>query len=140
MKVSTTQKRLKEFMELFDLKQSDIVKRTGMNKSSLSNYISGRRTPTQEQISVIADPYGINPAWLMGYDVDISTLPKTSDRKKREEMLRQLYDAVEYKTVMDALSPEERKEISDFILQLAKIPHESRQMILNMLRSAVPHS
>lgn len=69
MKVSNSQKRLLEMMNILDIKQSDIVKKTGIQKSSLSNYISGRRVPRQDQLSLIADPYDINPAWLMGYDV-----------------------------------------------------------------------
>lgn len=68
-KVSTSQKRIFEMMDALDLSQSDIVRRTQIPKSSLSNYLSGKRTPNQHQLSVIADPYGINPAWLMGYDV-----------------------------------------------------------------------
>ena len=71
MKVSDSQHRLIEMMEILGITQTDIVRRTGVQKSSLSNYISGRRTPRQDQLSVIADPYGIDPAWLMGYDVDM---------------------------------------------------------------------
>ena len=68
-KISTSKQRIVEMMSLLHLKQIDIVKKTGIPKSSLSNYISGKRTPNQVQLSVISDPYGINPAWLMGYDV-----------------------------------------------------------------------
>ena len=68
-KISTSKERIVEMMTILNIKQVDIVKRTGIPKSSLSNYLSGKRTPNQEQLSVISDPYGINPAWLMGYDV-----------------------------------------------------------------------
>lgn len=68
-KISNSSLRLKEMMEFLSLKQSDIVSRTGITKSALSNYIHGTREPRQDQISKIADPYKINPSWLMGYDV-----------------------------------------------------------------------
>ena len=68
-KISTSRERIAEMMTILNIKQIDIVNRTGIPKSSLSNYLSGKRTPNQEQLSVISDPYGINPAWLMGYDV-----------------------------------------------------------------------
>lgn len=74
MKISDSQKRLHEMMDILGIKQTDIVNKTGINKSSLSNYLNGRRTPTQEQLSRIADPYKINPAWLMGYDVPMQAL------------------------------------------------------------------
>ena len=77
-KISTSKERIAEMMTILNIKQIDIVKRTGIPKSSLSNYLSGKRTPNQEQLSVISDPYGINPAWLMGYDVPmwLKDIPK----------------------------------------------------------------
>ena len=68
-KTSTTQERLAEMMKEFNISAADIVRKTGINKSTLSNYINGKRTADQEHLSLIADPYGIDPAWLMGYDV-----------------------------------------------------------------------
>ena len=76
MKNSDSRRRLLEMMQILNISQTDIVKRTGVQKSSLSNYVNGKRTPTQDQLSKIADPYGINPAWLMGYDVPMKT-PKS---------------------------------------------------------------
>ncbi len=37
-------------------------------KSALSNYLNGDRVPRQDKIAMIADAFGIDPAWLMGYD------------------------------------------------------------------------
>lgn len=68
-KISNSSERLKEMMSELSLKQSDVVARTGVTKSALSNYLHGTREPRQDQISKIADPYKINPSWLMGYDV-----------------------------------------------------------------------
>jgi len=68
-KTSNSSQRLQEMMDKMNLKQSDIVSRTGITKSALSNYLHGTREPRQDQISKIADPYNINPSWLMGYDV-----------------------------------------------------------------------
>lgn len=68
-KITNSRARIREMMDSLELKQSDIVKRTGINKSALSNYLSGVREPRQDKISAIADPFGVSPAWLMGYDV-----------------------------------------------------------------------
>ena len=54
-KISTSKERIAEMMTILNIKQIDIVKRTGIPKSSLSNYLSGKRTPNQEQLSVISD-------------------------------------------------------------------------------------
>ena len=67
-KVSTAE-RIKELLEYFGIKQNDFSKRTGIPKSAVSSYISGDRIPRQNRISDIAESYGVNEAWLMGYDV-----------------------------------------------------------------------
>lgn len=69
MKKSNSRVRLHELMDYFKLNQTELCKCTGLQKSALSNYLNGDREPRQDQISLIADPFNINPAWLMGYDV-----------------------------------------------------------------------
>ena len=68
-KVSNSQQRLLELMDYYNMNQSELCRRTGLQKSALSNYLKGIREPRQDKISLIADEFNINPAWLMGYDV-----------------------------------------------------------------------
>ena len=68
-KISTSQKRLHELMSVMNIKQKDIVDKTGLNKSTISNYCNGNRVPNQKNIAIISDAFDISPAWLMGYDV-----------------------------------------------------------------------
>ena len=92
MKTSNSQARLKEMMSILEITQTDIVKTTGVLKSSLSNWVNGNREPRQDQISMLSDPYNINPAWLMGYDVPMfndkdttaASTPSYVDIKKKE--------------------------------------------------------
>ena len=69
MKTSNSKERIRELMQFYGINQTELCKRTGILKSALSNYLNGDREPRQDQISAIADPFNINPAWLMGYDV-----------------------------------------------------------------------
>lgn len=69
MKKKNSAERLKELMNILDIKQTDIIEKTGIPKSAMSMYISGQRAPRQNRLSLIADAYNINEAWLMGYDV-----------------------------------------------------------------------
>lgn len=66
---SNSKERLTELIEFFKIKQVDVAKRTGLPKSALSMYFSGQRQPRQDKLTIIADAYGVNEAWLMGYDV-----------------------------------------------------------------------
>jgi len=65
----STRSRLIELMSAYNLTQSDIAKKTGIPKSAISMYINGYRVPRQDKLSLIADAYGVDPAWLMGYDI-----------------------------------------------------------------------
>lgn len=84
-KVSNSQQRLVELMDYYKLNQTELCKRTGLLKSALSNYLKGEREPRQDQISLIADPFNINPAWLMGYDVPMFLPLDTPEAKKIRE-------------------------------------------------------
>lgn len=68
-KVSNSQKRLLELMNLLNIKQKDIADKSGLNKSTICNYCNGNRVPNQKNIAIISDAFDISPAWLMGYDV-----------------------------------------------------------------------
>lgn len=67
--MKTTSERIKEGMHIRDMKQADLVEATGISKGALSSYISGRYTPKQNNIYLIAKALNVNEAWLMGSDV-----------------------------------------------------------------------
>lgn len=68
-KMDTTSNRLKQVMEELDISQSELVRRTGINKGALSSYISGRYIPKQRAIYALASALDVSEPWLMGYDV-----------------------------------------------------------------------
>lgn len=79
-KITTTSKRLIEYMRIFDKRQVDIIEEvqplceelgTKLNKSDLSQYISGKVEPGSDKVYLLSVALGLNPAWLMGYDVEM---------------------------------------------------------------------
>lgn len=78
MKVENTSKRLHKLMDMRHLRQIDILNLTKpyceayevkMNKSDLSQYVSGKVEPNQHKLAVLSMALNVNEAWLMGYDV-----------------------------------------------------------------------
>ena len=69
MKISNSAKRLGELMQMLNIRQTDLVEKTGIPKSAMSMYLNGKREPRQDKLSAIADAYNVNEAWLMGFDV-----------------------------------------------------------------------
>lgn len=68
----TTKDRLKELADSLGITQSDMCKKTGIPKSTMSLYWSGKRLPKQNNLTIIAQAYNVSETWLMGYDVPMS--------------------------------------------------------------------
>lgn len=113
--------RIKELMDIYGLSQAELCRKTGVQKSALSNYLSGVREPRQDQLSLLADPFGVNPAWLMGYDAPM--------------MMSDLHKAAGSDGEIN-LSDEER----NIILSLRKCSPEFRDSIKRVIayRKSVP--
>ena len=122
-KVSTSQKRIAEMMKIFNITQSDIVRKTKIQKGTLSNYLNGKRTPDQEHLSILADPYGINPAWLMGYDVPMELRHDYTDAK----------DEIFIEIQKRGLSEERIKSVMHFVDLFLKLPPDKQKAIENLL-------
>jgi len=62
-------KRMQEAMDIRNMKQSELVEKTRLGKSAISQYVSGKYEPKQKGIYTIAEALNVSEAWLMGYDV-----------------------------------------------------------------------
>ena len=113
----TTSDRLKKIMNERRLKQVDILNMSlpfcqrfnvKMNKSDISQYVSGKVEPSQEKLVVLGMALNVSEAWLMGLDVspvrkdnqqeaneDIDLLWKISMLDKRDkETIRDMIDVM----------------------------------------------
>lgn len=61
--------RIKQALELRDLKQVELSEKSGVKPSALNQYISGRIVPRQKALSALAQTLDVSETWLMGYDV-----------------------------------------------------------------------
>lgn len=62
-------KRLKKAMDEQKVTQSDLASKTGIGKSSISQYMSGKNEPTVFRLKVLAEALNVSSAWLKG-DID----------------------------------------------------------------------
>lgn len=78
MNIQNTSVRLKQIMQERNLRQVDLLEmvkpfcekyNVKINKSDLSQYVSGKVKPGQEKLSMLGMALNINETWLMGYDV-----------------------------------------------------------------------
>lgn len=119
MKKENTSIRLKQIMDNRNLKQVDILDMTKpycvkydvkMNKSDISQYVSGKVEPNQEKLFILAKALGVNEAWLMGFDVPM----------KKE------------------LSSSEAEEDIELIGKFSLLSERDKQLVMNMIDSMLP--
>ena len=97
------------------LKAVDLVKLTGLSKSQLSHYMTGRYEAKQIALHKLAVALNVSEAWLMGYDVPMErSEPAPTQSAEREEFAK----------LFAALSPENRQRILDLMKALLS-GHES---------------
>lgn len=68
-RISTTAERLKKAMEDVGKKQADLANETGLNRATISRYLSGEFEPKQDAIYKLAIALDCSEMWLWGYDV-----------------------------------------------------------------------
>ena len=94
MKTSTTAERLAEYMRLYQMRQVDILEAVApyadvvgvkIQKSEISQYLSGKFVPGQDKIYALSLALGVNPLWLMGYDEPMYNTIEQSEFKKGQE-------------------------------------------------------
>lgn len=65
-KMSITASRLKEALELRGMRQADLVRKTGIGKSAISQYLSGKVLPKQDKLYLLARALQVSEDWLLG--------------------------------------------------------------------------
>ena len=85
--MDTIARRLQMALDIRNMKQSDLVETTGIGKSSISTYLSGKYEPKQRNIYKMAKALNINEAWLMGEDV-----PMERDEKSKPSNVEDFND------------------------------------------------
>lgn len=68
-KVATFGQRLREGLDRQGITQTELARRSGISKSSISRYVKGDWEGKQEAVYALAQALEVNEAWLMGYDV-----------------------------------------------------------------------
>lgn len=110
----STANRLRQIMEERNLKQVDILNLSlpicakydvKMNKSDISQYVSGKVEPSQEKLVVLGMALNVTESWLMGFDV-------SPERKDTPKQAKKDFD-IFYKYSL--LGERDKKIISDMI-------------------------
>ena len=67
--VDTFTNRLNKAISLRNIKPIELSEKTGIDKSKISSYMSGRYKAKQDGVYLLAHALNVSEVWLMGYDV-----------------------------------------------------------------------
>lgn len=98
--IATFGDRLKEALKVNNMTQSKLSEISGINTSTISEYIKGKYDPSRSRIFEFSEILKVNPVWLMGFDV-----PMKDEKLEKEPETPPVVDT-------SVLTPEELAEFN----------------------------
>lgn len=123
---NTISERIKKGLEIRNMKQAELVEKTGIGKSSISTYISGAYEPKQKNIYKIAKALDVNEAWLMGLDVPMERQQLTLNNNLSKEETTLLTN---FNKLNETGKDEAIKRVEE-LTQIDKYTHEEKNHLM----------
>ena len=110
--------RLKELFEADPRKGPAIADSLGVSKQAVSAWKNGKRSPSKSQLEKIAEYYGVDQAWLYGYDLPTPSFLK--DREKKTPAPAEENERIaRINELLSGISPENQASVLEFVEFLA---------------------
>ena len=87
--MTTTADRLQQALEIREMRQAELARKTGIAKSSICTYLTGEYEPKQKNIYKLARALNVDEAWLMGYDVPMERKNPSSPEENNLSKIKQ---------------------------------------------------
>lgn len=135
MKKENTSIRLRHLMETRHIRQIDILNSclpyceqfdVKMNKSDISQYVSGKVEPNQDKLYILGKALNVSEAWLMGYDVPMEKTPSNQKQAANSLSQKEVSLVTKYRAIDD-----DGKKVVDTI-----IDREYERATIPMLKAA----
>ena len=104
--VDTFSNRLNTAMRIRNIKPVELSEKTGIDKSKISSYMSGRYKAKQDGVFLLARALNVDEAWLMGCDV-----PMEKETITNNDFRYANHNGIN----IDGLNEEEIEEINRFV-------------------------
>ena len=77
--ISDFAERLRIALDFRNMKATELSALTGINKSTISQYLSKEYEPKRDRLELFAKTLNVNEAWLIGYDVPMEINSSNND-------------------------------------------------------------
>ncbi len=101
--------RLKEAIAMREITQTELSKRTGIDKSIISHYISGSYKAKSDNLYALAKALDVSEPWLMGLDVPVKRIEPTANDSELD------LDDREAMNILSSLPKEKRRQAISYL-------------------------
>lgn len=115
VQVASIAERLREAMNIRDMKQVDLVRQTGINRSAISRYLSGEYEPKNKPVYELAKALDVSDQWLLGYDVPMERPKAQKNNDAISDIVLQMRSDEEFLSIVQKISKmdsEKRKSLN----------------------------
>lgn len=120
--------RLKQLRELLDISQVEFAKKTGLDRSSISLFESGKREIQDRHIKLICQTFNVNEDWLRYGNEPIF-------KEQSLNLVKQIVDEYKLDKIDEIilinflkLNPEERKSVISIGQKLLNLPNSPTEI------------
>lgn len=103
-KAAELKDRLREALADNGMKPIELSEKTGIPKSMVSYYLSGKSQPKSDRLYILARTLGVDEAWLMGFDVQKVRRPEQKKNDALVDVVKQLRHDPEFFDVVSRLA------------------------------------
>ena len=125
MECTIVTERLREALQRKNMRQIDLVVKTGIDKSQISSYLSGRYRPKQENLTLLAKALEVSEYWLLGIDEFVeSGAEKAGMEERLQAYAKHIYGERELEKLFflyESLSVENRRKVQTYMERLKKV-------------------
>ncbi len=111
--VDTFANRLNRAITLRNIKPIELSEKTGIDKSKISSYMSGRYKAKQDGVYLLAQALNVSEVWLMGYDVPMESIPIKKIDKIKIPVLGKVKAGYDYLAQENIIGYESIDNVSD---------------------------
>lgn len=111
--VDTFANRLNKAISLRNIKPIELAEKTGIDKSKISSYMSGRYKAKQDGVYLLAQALNVSEVWLMGYDVPMESIPIKNIEKIKIPVLGTVKAGYDYLAQENIIGYESIDNVSD---------------------------
>lgn len=111
--VDTFANRLNKAIQFRNIKPIELSEKTGIDKSKISSYMSGRYKAKQDGVYLLAQALNVSEVWLMGYDVPMESIPINNIEKIQIPVLGTVRAGYNYLAQENVVGYESIDNVSD---------------------------